>query len=67
MPATHHSVFTGQMPFLPPDQQHQSTEGTLSEMFWNYSISAIDSAYPVYTPDAEDRQAFRKFCYNAQQ
>jgi len=23
-------VFTGQMPFLPPNQQHQSTEGTTS-------------------------------------
>jgi len=22
-----HSVFTGRMPFLPPNQQHQSTEG----------------------------------------
>ena len=27
-PAPHHSVFTGRMPFLPPIQQHQSTEGT---------------------------------------
>jgi len=27
MPASHHSVFTGQMPFLPLNQQHQSTEG----------------------------------------
>jgi len=27
MPASHHSVFTGQMPFLPPNQQRQSTEG----------------------------------------
>jgi len=25
--STHHSVFTGRMPFLPPNQQHQSTEG----------------------------------------
>jgi len=23
----HHSVFTGRMPFLPPNQQRQSTEG----------------------------------------
>jgi len=29
MPASHHSVFTGWMPFLPPNQQHQSTEGLL--------------------------------------
>ena len=27
MPAPHHSVFTGRMPFLPPNQQRQSTEG----------------------------------------
>ena len=26
LPAPHHSVFTGQMPFLPPNQQRQSTE-----------------------------------------
>ena len=27
MPAPHHSFFTGWMPFLPPNQQRQSTEG----------------------------------------
>ena len=27
IPTSHHSVFTGQMPFLPPNQQRQSTEG----------------------------------------
>jgi len=27
MPASHHSVFTGRMPFLLPNQQRQSTEG----------------------------------------
>jgi len=26
----HHSVFTGRMPFLPPNQQRQSTEGTVA-------------------------------------
>jgi len=26
-PAPHHSSFTGRMPFLPPNRQHQSTEG----------------------------------------
>jgi len=25
MPVPHHSVFTGRMPFLPPNQQRQST------------------------------------------
>jgi len=29
MPAPHHSVFRGRMPFLLPNQQRQSTEGTL--------------------------------------
>jgi len=29
-PAPHHSVFTGRMPFLPPNQQRQSTEGKTS-------------------------------------
>ena len=30
MPSPHHSVFfTGRMPFLPPNQQRQSTEGTV--------------------------------------
>jgi len=28
MPAPNHSVFTGRMPFLPPNQQCQSTEGS---------------------------------------
>jgi len=27
-PVPHHSVFTGRMPFLSPNQQHQSTKGT---------------------------------------
>jgi len=26
-PTSHHSVFTGRMPFLTPNQQSQSTEG----------------------------------------
>jgi len=28
-PAPHHSFFTGRMPFLPPNKQRQSTEGTV--------------------------------------
>jgi len=32
MPVLHHSkFFTGRMPFLPPNQQRQSTEGTNTE------------------------------------
>jgi len=33
MPAPHHSsFFTGRMLFLPPNQQHQSTEGNLDTL-----------------------------------
>ena len=32
-PAPHHSVFTVQMPFLPPNQQSQSTEGIGAILF----------------------------------
>jgi len=31
-PVPHHSVLTGQMPFLPPNQQRQSTEGSV---YWH--------------------------------
>ena len=31
MPAPYHSVFTGRMPFLPPNQQRQSTESRCTE------------------------------------
>ena len=38
-PAPHHSVFfTGRMPFLPPNQQRQSTEGTNAELDRNRLI-----------------------------
>ena len=30
--APHHSFFTGRMPFLPPNQQRQSTEGTMDQI-----------------------------------
>ena len=31
MPVPHHSVFTGRMAFLPPNQQRQSTDSTLNQ------------------------------------
>jgi len=31
MPAPHHSVFTGRMPFLLPNQQRQSTDGNINK------------------------------------
>jgi len=33
-PAIHHSAFTGRMPFLPPNQQHQNTDSwSLTSLF----------------------------------
>jgi len=40
MPAPHHSVFRGRMPFLSPNQQRQSTEGSLSVIQW-YMLKCI--------------------------
>ena len=40
MPAHHHSIFTGRMPFLSPNQQCQSTEGQA------FSASVAFSAWP---------------------
>jgi len=34
-PASHYSVFTGRMPFLPPNKQRQNTEGSQSS--WLYT------------------------------
>jgi len=45
MPAPHHSVFTGRMPFLPPNQQRQSTEGSDRTMFYKLYIMKMHSAY----------------------
>jgi len=35
------SFFTGRMPFLPPNQQHQSTEGKVSEKENNLYFSTV--------------------------
>ena len=41
------SFFTGRMPFLPPNQQSQSTEGN-----WNYDKSSTKIGHLVYTTAA---------------
>ena len=41
MPAPHHSVFTGRMPFLSPNQQCQSTEGITSKQMTSQIGSAV--------------------------
>jgi len=44
-PAPHHSVFTGQMPFLPPNQQRQSTEGkSVTHTRFLYGVCFFDEA-----------------------
>ena len=37
MPAPHHSVFTGRMPLLPPNQQRQSIEGS----WWHHNENPL--------------------------
>jgi len=46
MPAPHHSVFTGRMPFLPPNQQHQSTEEIHSTCEFTRKSAAIITHMP---------------------
>ena len=45
-PAPHHSVFIGRMPFLPPNQQRQSTEGktavtATSKLLWDVNVAVV--------------------------
>jgi len=40
-PAPHHSVFLHRMPFLPPNQQRQSTEGQSTEGHSSSDIKVI--------------------------
>jgi len=41
MPVPHHSVFAGRMPFLPPNQQRQSTEGIAIEPYKDKTSKAV--------------------------
>ena len=36
-PAPHHSIFTGRMLFLTPNQQCQSTEGSIIVILYSYT------------------------------
>jgi len=36
------SFFTGWMPFLPPNQQRHSTEGTILPTGWRQKLTGID-------------------------
>ena len=55
-PDTHHSVFTDRMPFLPPNQQRQSTEGSdkVLKVYQKYhsqqlSINSANTQKPIGT------------------
>ena len=51
-PEPHHSIFTGRMPFLPPNQQRQSTEGTdvkVNQYAKHYSQRSFISQVIVWT------------------
>jgi len=47
MPAPHHSVFTSRMPFLPPNQQRQPTEG--SKPYKNEWFEPVKELFGVWT------------------
>ena len=54
MPAPHHSVFTGRMFFLPPNQQRQSTEGKGQlTMEFNYLVILL-RRFPAAIPSFAD-------------
>jgi len=65
-PAPHHSVFTGQMLFLLPNQQHQSTEGMPVRIFFvlivccTYCIFLQSYFVTDYDPTIED--SYTKQC-----
>jgi len=46
-PTRHHSIFTGWMLFLTPNQQHQSPEGTLSQEFNEQKYSKTQMTDPT--------------------
>ena len=63
-PVPRHSVFTGRMPFLPPNQQRQSTEGTLSGKETSFlSINKVNCTLIVHIVSllTSSQKLFRMF------
>ena len=48
MPTPHHSFFTGRMPFLPPNQQRQSTEGSTISAISRIQINLLHQTHSYY-------------------
>jgi len=53
-PAPHHSVFTGRMPFLSPNQQRQSTEGKI--LMTKYTAKVLMKMQSLFTKCYETEQ-----------
>ena len=51
-PAPHHSIFTGRMPFLSPNQQCQSTEGLLTKNRQTHKNESENTARSVIKPSS---------------
>jgi len=49
-PVPHHSVFTGRMPFLPPNQQRQSTDGIRSKHIIMVSCLSVHPSVHLSVP-----------------
>jgi len=62
-PAPHHSVFTGRMPFLPPNQQRQRTEGSNSTT-GNRTILTVMLLFNVVS--LQDNTEFTSFYKSAE-
>jgi len=71
MPLPHHSVFTGWMPFLTPNQQRQSTEGNIyllqchiiTMTDWNVDLQIrfwVTTVHQRHRQDRTDRQTGQK-------
>ena len=60
-PTPHHSVFTGRMPFLPPNQQRQSTEG--KKHCYNYTIHIKRTSTDVITVRAHKAHKLKSSNY----
>ena len=58
-PAPHDSVFTGRMPYLPPNQQRQSTEGnTVTEV----TVKVLTTRHRNRTAKTDIRPILYAFC-----
>jgi len=60
VPAPHHSFFTGWMPLLPPNRQHQTTEGNcLKRELWE-SLNMGTADWVPFLSFSQQRQRTEK-------